>query len=72
MAGHSSATVTGVALSAAPPFILKESLVLATLQEHRAGLYVLAAVPDVKASSFTVYLSKAVTAATRVAWFIVN
>ena len=55
----------GVALTAA-------SLVLVTLQQHATGVYVLAAVPNVSASSFTVYLSKAVTAAAKVAWFVVN
>jgi hypothetical protein len=64
-AGSSKATRTGVALTSA-------SLVLVTLQQHATGVYVLAAVPNVSGSSFTVYLSKAVTAATKVAWFIVN
>jgi len=35
-------------------------------------VYVTAAVPNVAGSSFTVYLSKAVTAATTVGWFIAN
>jgi hypothetical protein len=64
-AGKSAVTKAGVALTSA-------SLVLATLQENRAGVFVQSAVPDVAASSFTVHLSKAVTAATKVAWFIVN
>jgi hypothetical protein len=64
-AGSATATKTGVALTSA-------SLVLATLQQHATGLYVLAAVPNVSGSSFTVYLSKAVSAATKVAWFVVN
>jgi hypothetical protein len=64
-AGHSSATVTRVALSAA-------SLVLATLQQHHASVSVLAAVPDVSRSSFTVYLSTTVTAPAKLAWFVVN
>jgi hypothetical protein len=64
-AGGSSATVTGVGLTAA-------SLVLATLQQHTAGVYVLGAVPDLSSSSFTIYLSKAPTASTKVAWFVVN
>lgn len=64
-AGHSSATVTRVALSAA-------SLVLATLQQHHTGVCVLAAVPEVSRGSFTVYLSKTVTAPAKVAWFVVN
>ncbi len=64
-AGKSSATQTGVALTSA-------SLVLATLQQNLSGVYVRAAVPNTAGSSFTVYLSKAVTAATKVAWFIVN
>ncbi len=62
-AGKSTATQTGVALSAA-------SLVLATLQQDRSGVYVRSAVPNVAASSFTVHLSKAVTASTSVAWFV--
>ncbi len=64
-AGKSAVTKTGVALRAA-------SLVLATLQENRTGVFVQSAVPDVAASSFTVHLSKAVPASTKVAWFIVN
>jgi len=63
--GKSSATKTGVALSAA-------SLVLATLQQDRAGVWVRSAVPNVAGSSFTIHLSKAVTASTQVAWFVVN
>jgi hypothetical protein len=57
--------VTGVALSSA-------SLVLATLQQHTTGVYVVAAVPHITGSSFTVYLSKAPSASTKVAWFVVN
>jgi hypothetical protein len=64
-AGASSATKTGVTLTAA-------SLVLATLQQDRAGVWVRSAVPNVAASSFTVHLSKAVSASTGVAWFILN
>ncbi len=64
-AGKSSATKTGVPLTAA-------SLVLATLQQDRAGVYVRSAVPNVSASSFTIHLSKAVTANSNVAWFVVN
>jgi hypothetical protein len=64
-AGKSTVTKTGVALTAA-------SLVLATLQENRPGVFVQSAVPSVSASSFTVHLSKTVTANTQVAWFVVN
>ena len=64
-AGASSATKTGVALTAA-------SLVLATLQQDKTGLYVRSAVPNVPGSSFTIPLSKAVTASITVAWFVVN
>jgi hypothetical protein len=52
-AGKSSATRTGVPLTSA-------SLVLATLQQDRAGVHVRSAVPDVARHSFTVHLSKAV------------
>jgi hypothetical protein len=64
-AGKATVTRSGVALTAA-------SLVLATLQQNVAGVYVRAAVPSVSGSSFTVYLNKAVPAGTKVAWFVVN
>jgi hypothetical protein len=64
-AGKSSATQTGVALTAA-------SLVLAVVQQNLSGVYVRAAVPNTTGSSFTVYLSKAPTASAKVAWFVVN
>jgi hypothetical protein len=64
-AGSSTVTKTGVALTAA-------SMVLATLQQDVAGVWVRSAVPSVTAKSFTVHLSKAVSAKTKVAWFVVN
>lgn len=66
-ANATSATKTGVALSSS-------SLVLAVLQQNRAGVFVRAAVPNVAGGSFTVYLNKvaSTTAGTTVAWFIVN
>jgi len=64
-AGRSSATQTRVALT-------KASLVLATLQQDRAGLWIRSAVPDPARRSFTVHLSKTAPAATNVAWFIID
>jgi hypothetical protein len=66
-ANATSATKTGVALTST-------SLVLAVLQSNRAGVFVQAAVPNVGAGSFTVYLNKvaSATANTTVAWFVVN
>jgi hypothetical protein len=64
-AGKSSATQTGVALTSA-------SLVLATVQQDRPGVWVRSAVPNVTAHAFTVHLSKAVAARTRLDWFVVN
>ena len=66
-AGASSGTVFGVTLSSA-------SLALATLQQDRAGggVWVRSAVPNIAGGSFTVHLSKAVTASITVAWFVVN
>jgi hypothetical protein len=61
----STVTKTGVTLTAG-------SLILATLQQNRAGVFVQAAVPDVSRSSFTIHLNKPVPAATNVAWFVVN
>ena len=63
--GADAVTKTGVSLTSA-------SLVLAVVQEHAPGFYVQAAVPHVSSHSFTVYLSKAVPAPLKVAWFIVN
>jgi hypothetical protein len=64
-AGSSKVTKTSIDLTAA-------SLVFATLQQHRDGISVSAAVPDVAGSSFTIHLSKAVAASTKVAWFVLN
>jgi hypothetical protein len=64
-AGKSSVTKTGVTLTLS-------SLIFATLQQDHSGVWVRSAVPDVAGSSFTVHLSKAVTASTRVAWFTIN
>ena len=64
-AGASSGTVFGVTLSTA-------SLILATLQQDRAGVWVRSAVPNIAGHTFTVHLSKAVTASITVAWFVVN
>jgi hypothetical protein len=64
-AGKSSATQTGVALTVA-------SLLLATVQQNLSGVSVRAAVPNVTGSKFTVYLSKAPSVNTKVAWFLVN
>jgi hypothetical protein len=64
-AGHSSATKTRVPLTSA-------SLVLATLQQDHDGVWIRSAVPDIAGHSFTVHLSKAAPARTKVAWFIIN
>ncbi len=65
-AGHSSATKTGVALTAA-------SLVLATIQGNVAGVFVQGVTLVTGASgSFTIHLNKTVQAKIKVAWFAVN
>jgi len=48
------------------------SFVLATLQQHRAGVFVVATVKDLPGHSLTIYLSKAVSLDTRVGWVILN
>ena len=63
--GSDQATQTGVDLTSA-------SLVLATMQDDRAGNFVRAAVPSVSTSSFTVLLNKKVTSPTKVGWMVVN
>jgi hypothetical protein len=66
-ANNVSAVKTGLTLTSS-------SLVIAVLQQNRTGVFVRAAVPNVAAGSFTVYLNKvaSTTVGTTVAWFIVN
>jgi hypothetical protein len=64
-AGATSVVKTGVALTSA-------SMVLATLQQRRSGLWVQAAVPSPGSASFTLYLNKAAPASTTVAWFVLD
>jgi hypothetical protein len=63
--GKDSVTVTGITLK-------DTSLVLATLQSYTKGVAVAAAVTDVGARSFTVYLTETVKTTTRVAWFVIG
>jgi hypothetical protein len=58
---HRTVTLAGVTTS---------SLVIATLRTRRTGVYVAAAVPS--SGKFTIYLNKAVSAATYVAYFVLN
>jgi hypothetical protein len=66
-AGASTATVTGVALTA-------QSIILANLQNKLTGVLVECVVPNVTANSFMIVLSKAVPAGKKatVGWFVVN
>jgi hypothetical protein len=64
-AKKSSVKGTGVALTAS-------SLILATPQGKVAGVAVEGVVPDVSASSFTIYLTKAVKVSLGIAWFVVG
>ncbi len=66
-AGQSSATVTGVPLTAS-------SLVLATMQNSISKVYVAAVIPSVSGSSFKIILTKAVPHGdtAQVGWFVVN
>ncbi len=48
------------------------SMVLATLQTNRPGIYIQAAVANPATNMITIYLNKKVTAATKVAVFILN
>ena len=50
--------------------LTSSNLVIATLQTHRTGVYVAAAVPTT--GRFTLYLNKAVTATTYFAWVVLN
>jgi hypothetical protein len=68
-AGKSSTSATVPALTAGAPM---PSLVLATLQTNRAGVYIQAAVASPGSNKITIYLNKKVTAATKVAYFVLN
>jgi hypothetical protein len=64
-AGTASVTRTGLRVDPG-------TLVLATLQQDRPGLFVRSAVPSAAGNSFTVRLNKAVASDTKVGWFLVN
>lgn len=53
-------------------FLGNSSFILATLQQLRAGVSVSAVVPDVAGHSFTIYLNKGVSQATKIGWFIID
>jgi hypothetical protein len=63
--GKKTAKVSSIALT-------DGSFVLATMQYPRSGVYIAAAVPNVDTDSITIYLNKAVTYATRVAWMVLD
>ena len=63
--------------SVSPLFSIRvdaDTLVLATLQQNHAGLWIQSAVPDPAGNTFTITLNKAVTGLVpmKVAWFLVN
>lgn len=65
-AGHRTATVRQIGLR-------PSSRVLATLQQHRAGITVAAAVPTPgPPGRIVIYLNRAVGSDTRVAWFVLD
>jgi len=59
-------------ISTAMPALTATSMVLATLQTNRAGVYIQAAVANPATNKITIYLNKKVTAATKVAYFVLN
>jgi hypothetical protein len=48
------------------------SLAIATLQRHRKGLYVVAAVPNASRNRITIHFNKRAPKGTKVAWMVVN
>jgi len=67
--GTSSVSTNVAAIGAGGPM---PTMVLATLQTNRAGVYIQAAVLNPAASKVTIYLNKKVSAATKVAFFVLN
>jgi hypothetical protein len=63
--GKKTAKVSSVALS-------DGSFVFATMQYPRSGVYIAAALPNVDTDSITIYLNKAVTYDTKVAWVVLD
>jgi len=59
-------------VSAAVPALSAQTTVLATLQTNRAGVYIQAALASPASGKITVYLNKKVTAATKVAYFVLG
>lgn len=65
VAGKSSVQKTGIRVDAG-------TLVLATLQQNRSGVWIQAAVPNATGDSFSITLNKAVSSSIKVGWFLVN
>jgi len=59
-------------VSAAKPALSGDTLVLATLQTNRAGVYIQAAVASPRTGRITIYLNKTMPAATKVAYFVLD
>ena len=59
-------------ISTAVPALTAGSMVLATLQTNRAGIYIQAAVANPATGRITIYLNKRVTAATKAAYFVLD
>jgi hypothetical protein len=64
-AGKASVKVSG-------QMIAPGTMVLAVLQQQRAGVWVTAAVPAPAGDTFAIYLNKSVGKKTKVAWFLVG
>jgi hypothetical protein len=70
VAGSSAAPKNSVRVSLP---ITAKSMMTATLQKFVAGVYVVAAVPNVSGGYFTIYLNKAVTTSVGpVAWIVIE
>jgi hypothetical protein len=59
-------------ISKAVPALSATSMVLATLQTNRAGVYIQAAVASPRTGRITIYLNKTMPAATKVAYFVLD
>jgi hypothetical protein len=70
VAGTTAAPKSSVVISNV--YLSSKSLVLATPQTNRIGVWVEAAVPNVSAKTITIYLNKAVPVSYPVAWFVIE
>ncbi|MEP6758131.1 MAG: twin-arginine translocation signal domain-containing protein [Actinomycetota bacterium] len=70
--GHATVGARKASVKVTGQSIDTGTMVLAVLQQQRAGVWVTAAVPAPAADTFTIFLNKSVGKKTKVAWFLLG